>query len=225
VLAPDDPLALFLTTRVNLCDCINAWSKDVEEQQAIGSAALEKYLRHDPENPEMLVLKSQLHEMRGRYKESLLINEAVLKRDPDNGGALGLKAYALLKLGRAQEALLPVDALLERDENWETMALAAAVNYKLAQYELAAQMAQNAAAKTSREELGNRRFGAVRLTQVAAEARLGHAPRAKVALADFNTAVPGVQTISAIKKWMHPATNLADYDPLFEGLRLAGVPD
>ena len=225
VLAPDDPLALFLTARVNLCDCVNAWSKNVEEQQAIGSAALEKYLRHDPENPQMLFLKSQLHEMRGRYEESLLINDASLKRDPDNLGALGTKAYDLLKLGRPQEALLAVNAFLERDENWEAMALAAAVNYELAQYELAAQMAQKATAKMSREELGNRRYGAVRLTQVAAEARLGHASRAKVALADFNTAVPGVQTISAIKKWMHPAADLANYDPLFEGLRLAGVPD
>jgi tetratricopeptide (TPR) repeat protein len=166
-----------------------------------------------------------LHEMRGRYEESLLINDALLKRDPDNLGALGPKAYDLLKLGRPQEAVLAVNAFLERDENWEILALAAAINYELAQYELAAQMAQKATAKMSREELGNRRYGAVRLTQVAAEARLGHASRAKVALADFNTAVPGVQTIAAIKKWMHPAADLADYDPLFEGLRLAGVPD
>ena len=78
-LSPDDPLALFLTARVNLCDCVNAWSKNVEEQQAIGSAAMEKYLRHDPENPQMLNLKSQLHELRGRYEESLLINDAMFE--------------------------------------------------------------------------------------------------------------------------------------------------
>lgn len=29
----------------------------------------------------------------------------------------------------------------------------------------------------------------------------------------------------AIKKWMHPAADLAGYEPLFEGLRLAGVSD
>jgi len=224
-LAPDDPLALFLTAKVNLCDCVNDWSGNVEEQQAIGSAALEKYLQHDPRNTYMLNMKSQLHGLRGRYEESLLINDAILKRDPDDGFALGIKAYDLLKLGRPQEALPAVNALLVRDEYWETLALAAAVNYQLAQYELAAQMAQKATATMSPEELGNRRYGAVRLTLVAAEARLGHASRAKIALADFNTAVPGVQTISEIKKWMHPAADLADYDPLFEGLRLAGVPD
>jgi len=60
---------------------------------------------------------------------------------------------------------------------------------------------------------------------VAAEARLGHLSRAKAALADFNAASPGVQTVSAIKKWMHPGAELAGYQPLFEGLRLAGVPE
>jgi hypothetical protein len=63
------------------------------------------------------------------------------------------------------------------------------------------------------------------LTLVAAEARLGHLSRAKAALADFNAAAPGVQTVSAIKKWMHPGAELAGYEPLFEGLRLAGVPE
>jgi class 3 adenylate cyclase len=45
------------------------------------------------------------------------------------------------------------------------------------------------------------------------------------ALADFNAAVPGVRTVSAIKKWMHPGADLAGYEPLYEGLKLAGVPD
>ena len=35
----------------------------------------------------------------------------------------------------------------------------------------------------------------------------------------------GVTTIAAIRKWMHPGAELAGYEPLFEGLRLAGVPD
>jgi hypothetical protein len=60
---------------------------------------------------------------------------------------------------------------------------------------------------------------------VAAEARLGRLSRAKAAMADFNAAVPTARTMSAIKKWMHPGADLADYEPLFEGLRLAGVPD
>ncbi|MBK7331670.1 MAG: hypothetical protein IPI87_04445 [Betaproteobacteria bacterium] len=40
-----------IAARVNLCDCVNGWSKNVEEQQAIGAAALEKYLKRDAESP------------------------------------------------------------------------------------------------------------------------------------------------------------------------------
>ena len=103
--------------------------------------------------------------------------------------------------------------------------MAAAVHYQLAHFEPAAQMARKAITKLDSDSLGNPRLGAVGLTLVAAEARLGHLSRAKAALADFNAAVPGVRTVSAIKKWMHPGADLAGYEPLFEGLRLAGVPD
>lgn len=75
------------------------------------------------------------------------------------------------------------------------------------------------------DSLGNARSGAVGLTLVAAEAHLGNLSRAKAALADFNAAVPSAKTVSAIKKWMHPGADLAGYEPLFEGLRLAGVSD
>jgi hypothetical protein len=34
-----------------------------------------------------------------------------------------------------------------------------------------------------------------------------------------------VKPISAIKKWMHPAAELAGNESLFNGLRLAGVSD
>jgi hypothetical protein len=107
----------------------------------------------------------------------------------------------------------------------EMLSLAAAVHYQLAQFELAAQMARKAITNLDSDSLGNPRSGAVALTLVAAEARLGRLSRAKVALADFNAAVPDVRTISAIRKWMHPGADLAGYEPLFEGLRLAGVPD
>jgi tetratricopeptide (TPR) repeat protein/TolB-like protein len=226
-LAPDDPLAVYLTARVNLCDCVQGWSKNVEEQQAIGAAALEKYLRHDPDSAIMLGLKSELFALRGRYEESLLIADSILKRDPEDSGALSDKALALLKLGRPQEALAAMNAVLEAggpvaDYN---AALAADIHYQLEHYDLAAQMARKAVTRLDREELGNSMMGAVSLTLVAAEARLGHASQARAALADFNAAVPGVQTISGIKKWMHPAADLAGYEPLYDGLRLAGVRD
>ncbi len=224
-LAPDDPLALYLTAQVNLCDCVMGWSKNIEEQQAIGEAALEKYLRRDPTSLRMLGLKSELFALRGRYEESLLIADSMLKLNPESVDALSNKAYGLLKLGRPQEALAVMNETSIVDREGLGDAFGSAVHYALGHNELAAQMAKKAITQMSREELRNPRSGAVGLTLVAAEARLGHLSRAKAALADFNVAVPDVKTISAIKKWMHPAADLAGYEPLFEGLRLAGVPD
>jgi tetratricopeptide (TPR) repeat protein len=172
----------------------------------------------------MLGLKAQLFALRGRYEESLLIVDSVLKRDPERSDALATRAYALLKLGRPQEALAAVNELLERGFE-EELSLAAAVHYQLAQFGPAAQMARRAITNLDSDMLRNPRSGAVALTLVAAEARLGRLSRAKVALADFNATVPGVTTIAAIRKWMHPGADLAGYEPLFEGLRLAGVAD
>jgi len=224
-IAPDDSLALYLTARVNLCDCVEGWSKNVEEQQAIGAAAMDKYLLKDPQSPSMLVLKSELLALHGRFEESLLLVESVLKRNPEDTDASEVKAYDLLKLGKPQEALVAQKAVLERRDYWQDAALAASIYYALEQYGLAAQMAQKAKAQMRREELANPRMGPVVLTLAAAEARIGRSGTAKVALADFNAAVPGVDTIPAVKKWMHPAADLAGYEPLYEGLRLAGVAD
>jgi predicted Zn-dependent protease len=225
-LAPDDPLALRLTAQVNLCDCVEGWSKNVEEQQAIGAAALEKYLRRDPESYSMRTLKGELYALHGRFEESLLIADSVLKKDPAWTDALALRAYDLLKLGKPVEALDSLNLVRDRrDWGWQEVALAASIYYALAQYDLAVQMAQTAKTQMRREELSNTRLGAVSLTLIAAEGRLGRLPRAKAALADFKAAVPDVDTISAMKQWMHPAADLAGYEPLFAGLRLAGVGD
>jgi adenylate cyclase len=225
-LAPDDLLALKLTAQVNLCDCVDGWSKNVEEQQAIGLAALEKYLQRDPASSSMRTLKSEVYALHGRFEESLLIVDSVLTKDPEWTDALGIRAYDLLKLGRPAEALASLNQARDRrDLWWPEVALSASIYYALAQDELAVQMAQKAKTQMSREELGNPRLGAVSLTLVAAEGRLGRQPRAKAALADFKAAVPDVDTISAIKQWMHPAADLAGYEPLFAGLRLAGVGD
>jgi hypothetical protein len=34
---------------------------------------------------------------------------------------------------------------------------------------------------------------------------------------------PGVATITEIKAWMRPVAHLAGYEPLYDGLRMAGV--
>ena len=54
-------MALGLTAMVNLCDCVEGWSKNVEEQQAIGLAAREKSLQRDPDSPSMRMLKSRIY--------------------------------------------------------------------------------------------------------------------------------------------------------------------
>jgi len=66
-------------------------------------------------------------------------------------------------------------------------------------------------------------WAAVRLTAAAAGARLRQPARAKAALGDFRAAVAGVETISATRRWLHPLADLAGYEPLFDGLRFAGV--
>jgi len=225
VIAPDDPLALWVTAQVNLCDCVNAWSRNIEEQQAVGEAALEKYLRRDPTSLVMLGLKSELFALRGRYEESMLIADSMLKLNPESIEALWVTAYGLLKLGRPQEALAMVNEALNSDEEGLGYAFGSAVHYELGHYDLAATLSKKALIQLSREELGNPRLGTVALTLVASEARLGNVARAQAALADFIAAVPGVRTVSAIKKWMHPTADLAGYEPLFAGLRLAGVSD
>jgi hypothetical protein len=36
-------------------------------------------------------------------------------------------------------------------------------------------------------------------------------------------AVPAADSISAIRKWINPRADLAGFEPLYEGLKLAGV--
>ncbi|MBS0580078.1 MAG: TIR domain-containing protein [Proteobacteria bacterium] len=227
-LAPDDPLATWLTAEINLCDCVMAWSHNVEEQKSIGTAALEKYLGTvDAKDDEMLVDKAELFQLRGRYEESLVILDDVLARDPNYADALGTKAQSLLKLGRTKEALAMVQGLLERYPNqwWSLQEMHADLSYMLGDYATAVQMAHQALPRMSAEDLRSPVDGPVQLTLAAAEAQLGHADAAKTALADFNAAVPGATTIGQIKKWMHPTADLSGFEPLFQGLRLAGVRD
>jgi tetratricopeptide (TPR) repeat protein len=223
-LAPDDQFALRTRASINLCDCVNVWSTNPEEQKAIGAAAMEKYLRADPTSPFMLIEKAALYQLRLRWEESMVIADTVLGLEPDDVNALGIKAVALLRLGRAKEAQTIMDGLLVRyPTNWYAAAEAADVYFALGDYARAANLAKKATAQMSETDLRDRVTGPVWLTLIAAEAKLGHDARAKSALADFETTLPGVNTITAIKKWIHPSANLADFEPLYDGLRQAGV--
>lgn len=224
-LAPDDLYALRETAIINLCDCVNAWSPNPDEQKAVGAAAMEKYLSIDPASTDMLEEKASLYQLRGRWEESLVIADGLLERNPEDANALDLKASGLLHLGRLKEAQVIADGLAARyPSDWPSVtALAGNTYYALGDYARAAQLAQKAAAQMNESELRDRVDGTVRLTLIASEARLGHGGRAKAALADFTTTLPQVTTIGAMKKWVHPSADLADFEPLYDGLRLAGV--
>ena len=224
-LAPDDALALYVTAAVNLCDCVEGWSRNVAEQQAVGAAALEKFLRRNPESSSGLNLKANLFALRGQYEEALVIVDSILKREPENSYTLHTRAFALLRVGKPRDALVTVNHLLEFRDDADVQMIASAVHYALGNDELAASHAQKGAAQMSPEELRNGNRGAIVLTWIAAEGRLGRKARARTALATFHTAVPEVTTVSGMRAWMKPNAELADHEPLFDGLRRAGVPE
>lgn len=227
VLAPDDPFATYLTAQINLCDCVMGWSTNPQEQRAIGSVALDKYLRIDPTDVEMLLDKAGILQLRGRYDEALVIAGSVLQRHPDSSGALATQALSLIRLDRARDAVAIADGIAARyPDKWEDItALAADAHYAVGDYAAAASLAANAAARMNDVNLKSPVFGQVRLTLAAAEARLGHAERARRALEDFNAAVPEVRSISAVRKWIYPTDALADFEPFYAGVKLAGMPE
>jgi TolB-like protein len=223
-IAPDDLYALRTLATVNLCDCVNAWSKNPDEQKAIGAAAMEKYLAVDPYSVYMLGEKASLYQLRLRWEESLAITDAMLARAPTDLGAIQLKSTALLRLRQLREAQGLAEGLLARyPSDWGVLSGAADVYFAQGDYSRAAQMAQKATAQMTEAELRDRVSGGIQLTRIAAEARLGHAERAKAALDDFTTILPDVKTITAIKKWLHPSADLADFEALYDGLRVAGL--
>jgi len=226
-LAPDDLYATYLTVKINLCDCAQDWSSNVEEQRAIGAAALEKFLGADPSNLVALKFKVLLLQLRGRFEESLVIADMILQREPDEVHVLDWKALALLRLGHPREAQPIADALAgEVPDKWPRLEVHAAdIHYALADYAAAAQLARGAVARMSEVGLRNSVDGTIRLTLAASEAKLGHPDRAAAALADFQRSVPEARTRAAIRKWMNPLADLYGFEPLFDGLRLAGVPD
>jgi tetratricopeptide (TPR) repeat protein len=223
-MAPDDLYALRTRATINLCDCVNAWSDNPDEQRAVGAAAMEKYLTLDPDSMYMLGKKAGLYQLRLRWEESLAITDAMLARIPTNVFALGLKSTALLRLRQLKEAQELSEGLLARyPSDWGILSQTADVYFAQGDYARAAQLSQKATAQMSQAELRDRVSGCVQLTRIASEARLGHSERAKAALEDFRTTLPHVQTIADIKKWLHPSADLADFEPLFDGLRAAGI--
>lgn len=224
-ISPDDREATWVTVDINLCDCVMAWSQDVESQKRIGAAALDKYLRMDPTNTDMIGEKVALYDLRGKHEEALLITESLLQKDPDDPWTLWSKALELLKLRRAPEALRIIDMLVARMPNQHSTLeeLAASIHYAVGDYAAAAQLARTSSARMREDQLRSPLNGTVRLTLAASEAQLGHLDRAKAVLADFYATMPKIKSITAMKKWVWPTSALAGYEPLYDGLRKAGV--
>jgi predicted Zn-dependent protease len=150
----------------------------------------------------------------------------MLQSDPDDQEGLGLKATAYLRLRRLKEAQVIADGLMARyPTDWGVLSTASDIDYALGDYSNAAQIAKKATAQMAAPDLRDRVSGAVQLTLIAAEARLKHADRAKAAINDFKTTLPALTTLTAIKRWVHPSADLADFEPLYEGLSLAGIPN
>lgn len=227
LLSPDDSLATRATADINLCDCVDGWSKNVAEQQNIGAAAVDRYLALHPDDFFMLEHKAEIYQLRGRYQESLLLADSLLTRDAEDSDVLTMKAIALLHLGRPKEALGIASGVVDRyGEEWpESLSLLAAVDYALGDYANAKQLAQRATTRMTAVELRNPNMGAVQLTLVAAAGRLHDEATAKSAISDLNTSVPGLDSISAVRKWLYPQADLYGFEPLFDGLKLAGLRD
>jgi tetratricopeptide (TPR) repeat protein len=224
--SPDDKLALVATATINLCDCISAWSTDVAKETAIGIAAVDTLTRVYP-TQHFRSLRLKALTLRGRYAEVLSISEEGLKEDPDDVPLLEHRIVALIHVGRAKDALPLVKSLqaARLAGGADRAALIAAAEYAAGNYAQAAEHARAAVGAMSEADLKSPVIGAARLTLAAAEARVGRSTEAREALQDFWTAVPNVRSIAQIRQWMYPTADLYGFEPLFEGLKLAGVSD
>jgi tetratricopeptide (TPR) repeat protein len=225
-LAPNDFLALEATAEINLCDCLHAWAKDIKKETAIGAAALDKIARLYPQQPSA-GLRLKVLMLQGRYEEALALSDVTLRPGAEDMDHLHYRIVALIHLGRAKEAQ-PSIKVLEAHANHsrpEIYALMAAADYATEDYGAAVKHAQAATASMTEEDSKNAATGAVRLTLAAAQARMGNMEKARTSLEEFRAAVPEATTIGAIRQWLYPTADLYGFQPLFDGLRLAGLSD
>jgi hypothetical protein len=225
-LAPHDFLALEATAEINLCDCLQAWAKDLKKETAIGAAAVDKIARLHPREPST-GLRLKVLILQSRYAEALALSDSTLRPDAEEVENSRYRIIAQIHLGRAKEAKPLIEVLEAHNvhNRPEISALFAAVDYATEDYGSAVKHAQAATANMTEEDFKNATTGAVRLTLAAAEARLGHIDQARVSLDEFRASVPEAMTIGKIRQWLYPTADLYGFEPLFDGLRLAGLSD
>jgi len=224
-LAPESLPALYVSAVINLCRCIASWSDDVRIQEAIGIQAVEKFLRLQ-RHTSVLFLKGEFEYRHGRFDEALKVAELALESDSKNRTGRLLKTAALMRLGRLEKALeASSQQLALEDGDARVAALAAAVHYRAKNYAEAAALSRKAIAGMQAPEPPETVPGSVALTLIAAEAQLGQKERAAAAWREFNARVPQATTVASIRSWLSPEADLSDHEPLFDGLRRAGVPE
>lgn len=221
--SPNDRLALMLMVRVNLCECRNSWAQHPEEQQAIGTEALDRYLVNYPNDKRMTLEKAGLFGLQGKHEDALVLIDRLLQKSADDPDLLSAKSYYLFKLGRMEEALKLSLAARRQEPSASVDGFIATLQYSLGNYVEASTLARKAAAQMSKSQLAHPATGGVRLVQAAAEADLGHADKAKAALVDFDAAVPNMRSVSAIRKWLGVHSDLAGNEAFFADLRRAGL--
>ncbi len=105
------------------------------------------------------------------------------------------------------------------------VSLLADINYELGNYADAEQLALLATTSMQRSELSNPKGGAIRVTLIAAAGQQRDLATAKTALADLQSDVPSLTSLTPIRQWISPLAQPHGYEPLFQGLRLAGLKD
>jgi tetratricopeptide (TPR) repeat protein len=134
-IAPENLPALYVQAAINLSKCIASWSDDVGTQEAIGTQAMEKFLRLRPHSTTLLLMKGELYHRHGRFEEALQAAESAMELDPKNRAGLLLKTAALMHLGRLDKALETSNKQLQlEDDDARVAALAAAVRYRTKNY-------------------------------------------------------------------------------------------
>jgi hypothetical protein len=86
-------------------------------------------------------------------------------------------------------------------------------------------ISRKAIALMAKPELADPVAGSVALILIGAEGQLGKRERAAAAWREFQASVPQGVTVASIKAGLSPEADLSGYEPLFDGLRRAGVPE
>ncbi len=229
-LAPDDLLALRVAAEMNLCECARAWAGERRQEMLnVGSRALDRYLVLSPGANYPLFLRSRLLFEQRHFDAALAVADDILRRAPNEGPALRIRASALYMLHRLPEALDATQAALSHSalgdaEDADMNSLAMQIRYAMGDDAATIRHATQALSKLPSRGFEEPSDAQILLYLAAAHARSGNKVRAKKALDEFFTAVPGVRNTAQFQAWLGKIDETVDPE-LLVGLRLAGVSD